>query len=167
MKYLNLTILLGLICSYAWAPETDANFYERLSQQHQSEVREFIHKKNIHKYDFSLQNLQLYLSLYEVPYCDYIIRQAKLETGHFSSAIFQENNNLFGMKSPKVRKTVSTGENRGHATYDHWTDSIRDYILWMDYYKERGYCMQDYLHFLDDISYAEDELYTQKLMALA
>jgi len=44
-----------------------------------------------------------------------ITAQAGFETGNFTSVIFKENNNLFGMKLPKVRKTTAIGENRGHA----------------------------------------------------
>ena len=41
----------------------------------------------------------------------YITAQAAHETGNFTSKIFKENNNLFGMKKPAVRKTYAIGEN--------------------------------------------------------
>ena len=65
-----------------------------------------------------------------------IIAQAGFETGNFSSAIFLENKNLFGMKLPKIRKTTAIGEARGHAVYKSWEDSIKDYWL---YSKALGY----------------------------
>jgi flagellum-specific peptidoglycan hydrolase FlgJ len=59
----------------------------------------------------------------------YVFAQAAFETGNFTSDIFKENNNLFGMKLPRVRQTLATGENRGHATFNSITDSIKDFAL--------------------------------------
>jgi len=65
-----------------------------------------------------------------------IVAQAGFETGNFTSDIFRYNNNLFGMKLPKIRKTTAIGEARGHAVYKSWEDSIKDYWL---YSKALGY----------------------------
>lgn len=65
-----------------------------------------------------------------------IVAQAGFETGNFTSTIFLENKNLFGMKLPKIRKTTAIGEARGHAVYKSWEDSIKDYWL---YNKALGY----------------------------
>jgi hypothetical protein len=65
-----------------------------------------------------------------------IVAQAGFETGNFTSVIFKENNNLFGMKLPRIRKTTAIGENRGHAVYKSWEDCIKDYWL---YSKALGY----------------------------
>lgn len=65
-----------------------------------------------------------------------IVAQAGFETGNFTSAIFLENKNLFGMKLPKIRKTTAIGEARGHAVYKSYEDSIKDYWL---YSKALGY----------------------------
>ena len=62
--------------------------------------------------------------------------QAAHETGNFTSAIFKENNNLFGMKRPVIRQTTAIGENKGHAVYPSIQDSIKDMAL---YLKSRGY----------------------------
>lgn len=66
----------------------------------------------------------------------FITAQAAHETGNFTSKIFKQNNNLFGMKLPKKRKTTATGEKYGHATYESIQDSVKDYSL---YYKNMGY----------------------------
>jgi hypothetical protein len=58
--------------------------------------------------------------------------QALLETGHFKSAVFIENHNLFGMKLPSQRQTLAIGKNRGHAKYKTWQDSVKDYKMWQD-----------------------------------
>ena len=59
-----------------------------------------------------------------------IFAQAAHETGNFTSDIFKENNNLFGMKLARVRKTTAIGENRGHAVYASIEDCIKDYWLY-------------------------------------
>jgi len=56
--------------------------------------------------------------------------QAAHETGNFTSKIFKENNNLFGMKLPKKRKTTATGERYGHAVFKNIADSIQDYKIY-------------------------------------
>jgi hypothetical protein len=84
---------------------------------------------------FSETNLLGELKKQGVNFPDVAMAQAKLETGHFESAVFKENNNLFGMKHPSVRQTVSLGANRGHAKYKSWQDSVKDYKLWQDFYK--------------------------------
>lgn len=61
---------------------------------------------------------------------NWIFCQSYLETGNFSSKIYSENGNLFGMKLPKVRITTAIKENLGHAFYRSYIDSIDDYMLW-------------------------------------
>ncbi len=65
-----------------------------------------------------------------ITYPDVAIAQSLWETGHFKSEIFTDNNNLFGMRHPKVRRTTSIGKSRNHAKYNNWLDSIADYKLW-------------------------------------
>jgi flagellum-specific peptidoglycan hydrolase FlgJ len=116
--------------------------------------------------EFSLESLKKLLYLYNISdnITEIMIKQSILETGYYSSPIFIENNNLFGMKHPRVRKTTSIGINKGHAVYQHWTDSVDDYLLWMKYYENRGIlCIDDYEQFLERIGYAEDPLYLYKL----
>jgi flagellum-specific peptidoglycan hydrolase FlgJ len=81
---------------------------------------------------FSPQNLQQEIVKQGIKYPDIVMAQAKIESGHFSSPIFKENNNLFGMKLPESRKTTAIGKNRGHAKYNTWQDSVKDYKLWQD-----------------------------------
>lgn len=58
--------------------------------------------------------------------------QAILESGHFKSKVARQNNNLFGMRMPKQRKTTAIGTNGGYARYKSWQASVRDYKLWQD-----------------------------------
>ena len=81
---------------------------------------------------FSKENLEKEINKQGIKYPDIVMAQAKIESGHFTSAIFKENNNLFGMKLPAQRKTTAIGKNRGHAKYETWQDSVEDYKIWQD-----------------------------------
>ncbi len=114
--------------------------------------------------EFNPENLKRALKLYGIKNPDIVFKQAILETGSFTSDIFKENNNLFGMKHPYVRTTTSLGSNRGHALYFNWLDSVRDMAHFQDYYWYRIEHMHkdDYYSFLDDV-YATDRWYVNKL----
>ncbi len=59
--------------------------------------------------------------------------QAAHETGNFTSQIFRENNNAFGMKLPAQRRTTAIGENKKHAVYRSVADSVKDFWLYYKY----------------------------------
>jgi uncharacterized FlgJ-related protein len=84
-------------------------------------------------------------------YPDIAIAQSLLETGHFKSKIFNDNNNLFGMKNPSKRNTLSKGTKNGHAYYDTWQDSVKDYKLWQSSMKFDQYSRDQYFSKLDTI----------------
>jgi flagellum-specific peptidoglycan hydrolase FlgJ len=102
---------------------------------------------------------------------DIVLLQAQLETGFYTSIIFQDNNNLFGMKYPsRGRETPARGILYGHAYYDHWTDSVKDYKLFQEWYSSVGWRLENdpdlYLVFLRCIKYAQDPRYIHKLVKL-
>jgi uncharacterized FlgJ-related protein len=112
--------------------------------------------------EFSFDLFMEYMRLAAVPNRMVATSQSLLETMFFRSDIFNENNNLFGMKEPRVRMTTAVGTNRGHAIYEHWTCSVRDYKYWYEYMtRNRSY--ENYYHFLSSIGYAEDPQYIFKL----
>lgn len=63
----------------------------------------------------------------------YFAAIAAHETGNFTSDVYRENHNLFGMRLPKQRDTTAIGENRGYAVYNEDSDSIKDLLLWFAY----------------------------------
>ncbi len=95
----------------------------------------------------------------EHPYI--VFAQAVEESGHFKSEIFQENNNLFGMKMPWNRATTAIGINRGHAVYTSWRQSVIDYAFFQMSYM-RGLTREEYLSKLSK-SYAENKKYVANL----
>lgn len=120
----------------------------------------------IEQLDFNYDLLFEYMRLESINNKNIVISQTILETNGFTSNIFIENNNLFGMKQAMVRPTTATGTNRGHATYEHWTCSVKDYKLWYDYMTRNG-TYQNYYSFLVHIGYAEDTEYIYKLRNIA
>jgi hypothetical protein len=122
---------------------------------------------------FSEELLKKSLDYAGVKYQDIVLLQSQLETGHYTSDIFLNANNLFGMKYPSHRPTVASGTYKGHAKYAHWSDSVIDYVMWQEWYLSRGYRIGEgydndfYLVVLRCIPYAEDPRYISKLVALS
>lgn len=90
-----------------------------------------------------------------------VLAQAKVETGHFTSRIFQENNNLFGMKMAWKRPTTAIGVFNGHAVYKNWRESLLDYALYTAYYVQKKDEDELYSHL--GKYYAEDPKYSLKV----
>ncbi len=97
---------------------------------------------------------------FKFPYI--VLAQAKLETGNFTSNMFNENNNLFGMKEAKSRINTAGGTQNGHAYYDSWSESIYDYAFYSSTYLTKIKNERDYFEYLSQ-SYAEDPNYTKNL----
>jgi hypothetical protein len=104
-----------------------------------------------------------------IRYQDIVLLQAQLETGTYTSDIFLNGHNCFGMKYPEYRPTVATGIYKGHAQYTYWFDSVIDYGIWQEWYMSLGYRIEGnnddafYLVFLNCIQYARDPRYVSKL----
>lgn len=111
------------------------------------------------------RNLYLKIIHSDIKYPDVVFAQAIVESAHFSSDIFKCENNLFGMKHPSRRQTVSEGKNKsGYATYYDWTFSVEDYKLWQSsMLKNKEYKTKtEYLSLLGRV-YAEDPRYVKTL----
>ena len=59
--------------------------------------------------------------------------QAMHETGNFTSRLYREQNNMFGMRHPQVRETLSTEDRNGYANFATLENSVEDLLL---YFKE-------------------------------
>jgi uncharacterized FlgJ-related protein len=112
-----------------------------------------------------INNNWLYSEIKEqgIKFPDLVFAQAILETGHFKSTVFRDNNNLFGMRLPKVRKTTAIGKKRGYAVYSDWIMSVQDYKLWQSsipkkYLKNR----ETYITYLQRV-YCECRNYTKQI----
>jgi hypothetical protein len=95
-----------------------------------------------------------------------IYAQSAHETGNFTSKVFEENNNLFGMRQAKVRKNFATGTNRGHATYKNLYDSVRDYFERQKNFRISSGNDAAFVDSTVSSNYAEDRKYKEKWLAM-
>jgi len=116
------------------------------------------------KRQFSPLALRSELQSLNFRHADIVYAQSVLETGSFTSTIFKENNNLFGMKAAALRTTTHKGLNRGHAIYDSWYDSVLDYAMYQSKYLSR-LDRNAYFAYLAQ-NYAEDPNYVTQLKAI-
>ena len=122
--------------------------------------------------EFTETNLINYINSKPIKHKHIVFAQAKLETGNFSSTIFKENNNLFGMKyvkdfkSNRTRETTAIGSKYYHAVYKDWKQSVDDYLLWQQMFKKTPIEKEsDYFKLLKS-RYAEDQRYVNVLKVL-
>lgn len=91
------------------------------------------------------------------PIAKYITAQAAFETANFTSQIYIENQNAFGMKYAGQR--LSIGEKNGYAEYKDVKTSIDDFSVW--YSKKRVlsisliFTLEQYVDFLKKNDYFE------------
>jgi len=120
---------------------------------------------------FTLQHLRLALEI-NVLHPDIVYAQALIETGSFTSRIFREHNNLFGMhyatKRPKLQASYFYADyhrKKWHrvAHYNHWYDAVLDYKLYQEYYDSLGYDMSNYYSFMRKVGYSASKQYTKSL----
>ena len=88
--------------------------------------------------------------------------QSKLETGNFTSKVFKENNNLFGMREAKQRITTAQGTEHNHAYYTTWVESVLDYSFYQCKYLSSINSEEQYFQYLSQ-SYAENPNYVSIL----
>jgi hypothetical protein len=144
-----------------------------LTEEARERTERYLFYFDVRNHPFSEELLIKCLEFEGVKYQDIVILQSRLETGYYTSDIFLNANNLFGMRYPGRRPTVATGIYKEHARYDHWSDSVIDYAMWQAYYLSRGYRLEGeidsdfYLVFLNCIPYAEDPRYISKLVTLS
>jgi len=110
-------------------------------------------------HDLSWENIDYWIDTLGIDHPEIVKQQIALETGMLTSTICKENSNLFGMKEPRVRETTALGTKRGHAYYESYVDSIKDYKLWQDNMYGGG----DYYAFLRRVGYAEARHYIAAL----
>lgn len=93
------------------------------------------------------------------------LAQAKLETGNFTSKVFRENSNLFGMREAKQRISTAIGTENNHAYYYSWTESVLDYSFYQCRYLSGIQTEEQYFQYLGQ-SYAENPNYVSILKGM-
>jgi hypothetical protein len=115
---------------------------------------------------FDELNLIFVLKGFNIKFIDIVIAQSILETGNYTSDIFKETGNLFGMKPAKLRPYTHYGEIRGHADYKgNWKLSVIDYALWQAR-EAKNVKTEEQYYFLLSKMYAEDPEYINKIKTI-
>ncbi len=91
-----------------------------------------------------------YMLLLEIKYPHIVLKQAKLETGNYTSNRFKKYNALFGFQTSDTNI----------IKYKSWKESVVHYKYWQ---MKKLRTNEDYHKFLIRIKYAKDSLYINKL----
>lgn len=96
-------------------------------------------------------------------YPEILLKQAKIESGNYTSNVYTNTNNLYGMKKVGRRQTTQLNNTyNGYGCYTNWCESVLDRMLWdLFYFKNEKPTEAEYLKAMS--IYAEDSLYIKKL----
>jgi hypothetical protein len=111
---------------------------------------------------FSKNDLIDMIKELDVKYPYIVLAQSILETGHWTSIVFKENHNLFGMTMANKRIKTAKGTQLNHAYYNNWQESVYDYAFYQCRYLSKINSEQEYYDALD-ATYAEAFKYSEKL----
>ena len=106
-------------------------------------------------------SVKMLIEQLNIKHPDIVFQQALLETGNFTSDIFKENKNLFGMREVKSRPTTQTGVNRNYGVYESWQMSVIDYAL-LQAWSCKRMNREQFIEYLRT-TYATDSTYIDKL----
>ena len=96
----------------------------------------------------TIENVLYEIERQGITHPEIVLKQVCLETGFLTSRVCREENNLFGFM-----------DKNGYFCFKTWQESVAYYKNWQD----RKYKGGDYYNFLDNLPYAEDGTYTNKL----
>lgn len=158
-------LILGVLATMSFKAAISAAEEQAFKEAAEIPLEEKVHVIESEKDAFSKEALVKELKRLNVRFPEIILAQSILETGHFSSRIFIENNNLFGMKQARARSTTALGTQLGHAYYDNWKESVLDYALFQNAYMNKIRKRKQYLNYLDK-NYAEAKKYDETLLQI-
>ena len=135
-----ITLLIFSILIFTKFGNMKPKFFKR-SQKHAS-------TKNLEINDTNLLNI---CKLHGIIEPEIVIAQAKLETGNYSSDVFYENNNLFGLYDSNKKE---------YYKFNSWQESV---LAYKDLIQSKLNGGEDYYVFLKRIGYAKDKNYIKKV----
>lgn len=96
-------------------------------------------------------------------YPEILLKQAKIESGNYTSNVYMNTNNLYGMRKVGKRQTTQLNTTyKGYGCYTNWCESVLDRMLWdIFYFKNEKPNKEEYLKAMS--IYAEDEDYSTKI----
>lgn len=157
-----LSILSALLILFfiGWASGTNKYIINKIINK--TEITDTL---VVHGQKFSEKALIELLKDCHLKYPHIVLAQAKLESGNFSSKLFRNNNNMFGMKRARQRVTTAQGEKNEYAYYRDWIDCVYDYAMWSTCSTSGINSENEYFAVLSE-RYAEDTTYVSKLKNL-
>lgn len=103
---------------------------------------------------------------YSEAYARALTAQAWHETGNWTSNVWNQANNMFGMKVAQKRPQNNSGSYNSYATYSSWEDGVLDRIALDTYFKtEKPEDNSQVLFYMKEVQlkgYAEDGSYVTK-----
>jgi hypothetical protein len=108
--------------------------------------------------------LYLFLKNNNAWYPEILLKQAKLESGNYTSDVFNNTNNLYGMKKVGKRQTTQLKSTyNGYGCYTNWCESVLDRMLWDIFmFGNNKPTKEEYLSAMN--IYAEDMNYESKII---
>lgn len=103
--------------------------------------------------EFNIPNLLKVMDEVGIKNKIYVLAQACLETGYFTSRVYRTYNNLFGLYD---------SSKKDYYHFQRWEDSVVGYMKFIQYRYKGG----DYLQWLKKIGYAEDPAYINKVSTI-
>jgi len=149
--FATITILVTSVVTMAYTVAVDTTREEVISNLSVEEKLVLLNEVN---HPFSEESLITLLKELNVKFPHIVLAQSIVETGHWTSNIFKENHNLFGMKQARVRVNTARGTQYNHAYYDSWRESVYDYAFYQCRYLASIKTEEQYFQYLAD-SYAE------------
>ena len=96
-------------------------------------------------------------------YPDILLRQAKIESGNYTSDIYTNTCNLYGMRMVGKRQTTQRDIYKGYGVYDNWCLSALDRILWdLFIFNNKKPTVEEYMNAMN--IYSENINYKNKLL---
>jgi uncharacterized FlgJ-related protein len=155
-----LIYIIGIL-AIAFTAGFTSNMGEKEKPQLSQEEVVLIINKNINS-SFQPNQLYDYLKELNVKFPEIVFAQAVLETGNFTSKLYRENHNCFGMKLSSRRPTTTHEQDNGHALYENWRASVLDYAFYQTAYLNDLKTKDEYMAFIES-NYSETPGYTDRL----
>lgn len=124
-----------------------------LKTEQQQKKTDDITKSENNLPELTIPNLYKEIIRNGILYPKIVLAQAILETGWFRSSVCRNKHNLFGLTNPRTGK---------YYEFNHWTESVRAYYTKVQYKYKGG----NYLLWLEEIGYAEDLNYVEKVVRI-
>lgn len=110
--------------------------------------------------ELTKENVYAEIMRCDIKFSEIVLRQALLETGHFTSKNCLVRQNLFGLKGGE-----KTDDNpNGYKIFNHWRESVQYYKSWQQQRITED--CADYYLFLTQWKYAESPEYENKLKSI-